>query len=414
MKNEGILMKQLRTFGLAGFAVFSASFGFMMADTFLSLFARERLTIDLALIGSIIAIRHLAQVFLRVPIGALSDYVGRKKMILLGLFCYASALGIFVTTQHWTHLILGILVHAIGMSNLYPAVFALVGDCYPEEIGAGFGKFFMMLDGGAFIAPIIGGKLLSSERFGFSYKTLFALDMMIVSVGFIVTLLFMKDSLPESHRMKYNSFIQLFRSNFQKSFTRARSLIHSRSAFAANIAIFFLGFPMILIGTFFPLLGDDRGLTKDNIGMIMGVRRFFPWIFYIPLGKISDRYGSFIPTIITFMIIGLSLFTIPFIFSMLAYTVLLMAISIAFGIGFPALSKALLFRVPETDRGVALGTWGAFVAVGRTTASLVLGILASLYGLEATFILTAGIQFLGAILFFRIFLPLRESSINVL
>ncbi len=407
------MMKQLRTFGVASFAAFSASFGFMMADTFLSLFARERLAIDLALIGSIVAIRHLTQVFLRVPIGALSDYVGRKKMILLGLFCYAIALGIFVVTQHWTHLILGMLVHAIGMSSLIPALFALVGDCYTKEVGLGFGKFFMMLDGGSLIAPIIGGKLLSSQRLGFSYKTLFTADMIIVSIGFIVTLLFMKDSLPESRRMKYRSLTQLLRSNFQKSFTRARSLIHSRSAFAANIAIFFFGFPMILIGTFFPLLGDERGLTKDNIGMVMGVRRFFPWMFYIPLGKISDRYGSFVPTIITFTIVGLSLFTMPFFFSLMAYTVFLMGVSIAFGIGFPALTKALLLRVPETDRGVALGTWGAFVAIGRTAASLVLGILASFYGLEVTFILTALLQFLGAILFFRIFTPLRKPTINL-
>lgn len=404
-------MKRLRTFGVASFAVFSASFGFMMADTFLSLFARERLAIDLALIGSIVAIRHLTQVFLRVPIGALSDYVGRKKMILLGLFCYASALGIFVVTQHWTHLILGMLVQAIGMSSLFPALFALVVDCYPKEIGAGFGKFFMMLDGGALIAPIIGGKLLSSQRLGFSYKTLFTADMIIVSVGFIVTLLFMKDSLPESRRMKYRSLTQLLRSNFQKSFTRARSLIHSRSAFAANIAIFFLGFPMILIGTFFPLLGDERGLTKDNIGMVMGVRRFIPWTFYIPLGKISDRYGSFVPTIFTFTIIGLSLLIIPFTFSMLAYIILLMGVSIAFGIGFPALNKALLLEVLETDRGMALGTWGAFVAVGRTVASFVLGIIASLYGLEIIFIMTALIQFLGVFLFFKIFVPLRKTTI---
>lgn len=66
-------MKQLRTFGVASFAVFIASFGFIMAETFLSLFASERLAIDLALIGSIIGMRHLTQVFLRIPIGALSD-----------------------------------------------------------------------------------------------------------------------------------------------------------------------------------------------------------------------------------------------------------------------------------------------------------------------------------------------------
>lgn len=404
-------MKQLRTFGVASFAVFIASFGFIMADTFLSLFASEHLAIDLALIGSIVGIRHLTQVFLRIPIGALSDYIGRKKIILFGLFCYSSSMGILVVTQHWTHLILGMLVNSLGMSSLFPAMFALVGDCYPKEVGGGVGKFFMMIDGGAIIAPIIGGKLLSSQKLNFSYKTLFAVDMAIISVSFIVTLLFMKDSLPESRRRKYKSLLQLLRSNFQKSFTRAKDLIHNKSAFAANIAVLFMGFPMILIGTFFPLLGDERGLTKDDIGTVMGIRLFIPWLFYIPFGKISDRYGSFVSTIFSFTIISLSLFLIPFSFSLLAYIILLMGVSIAFGIGFPALNKALLLEIFETDRGVALGTWGAFVAVGRTVASFVLGIIASLYGLELIFIISALMQFLGAFLFFKIFVPLRKTTI---
>ncbi len=403
------MLKQFRVFGVASFAVFIASFGIIMADTFLSLFASECLSINLALIGSILGMRHLTQIFLRVPIGALSDYIGRKKMILFGLFCYSSSIGILIITQNWIHFFLGMLVYSLGMSSLFPAMFALVGDCYPKEIGAGLGKFFMMLDGGALIAPIIGGKLLSSQRLSVSYNTLFTVVLAIISVSFVVTLLFMKDSLPESRRRKYKSLLPLLRSNFQLSFTRAKNLIHNKNAFAASIAIFFMAFPMILIGTFFPLLGDERGLTKDEIGTVMGVKQFIPWMFYIPLGKISDRYGSFVSTIFSFSIISISLFMIPFSFSLLAYIILLMGVSIAFGIGFPALNKALLLEVLETDRGMALGTWGAFVAVGRTVASFVLGIIASLYGLEIIFLMSALMQLLGAVLFVRILIPLRKT-----
>ncbi len=170
--------------GMASFAVLSSQIGFVMAETFLSLFARNNLGISLAIIGSIFAMRHLVQIIIRLPLGALSDYIGRKRLILLGLFCYAITLSIFAVTHHWIHLMIGMLVHAIGMSSLYPALFALVGDCYPKDTGAGFGRIFMMLDGGALVAPIIGGYLLNTQSLGISYNRLFAIDAVIIFIAF--------------------------------------------------------------------------------------------------------------------------------------------------------------------------------------------------------------------------------------
>jgi len=393
---------------MASFAVLSAQTGFVMAETFLSLFAREDLGINLAFIGSLFAVRHFVQIFLRLPMGALSDYVGRKRIILLGLFCYASTLGIYTMTQHWIHLLFGLLVHAVGMSSLFTALFALVGDCYPKNTGTGFAKIFMMLDGGSLVAPIIGGRLLSSQQLGITYQILFTIDTIIVFIGFFATLLLMKDSLPESRRLPYESLPKLLRTHLQDSFTRARHLIHDRYVLVACVTMIFLGFPMILTSTFFPLFGDDRGLTKDEIGLAMGIRSAIPAIFYIPLGKISDKYGPFAPTIFSLIAIGTSLLLVPFYYSLLAYIILLMLTSISWGIGTPAISKTLLLGVTETDRGMALGTWGVFVSFGRTIASVSLGLFASFFGLAATFLISAIMLFVGAVIFFKLYIPYTE------
>ncbi len=213
----------------------------------------------------------------------------------------------------------------------------------------------------------------------------------------------MKDSIPESDRLPYTRLSILLRSHLKISFIRAKELIHNRFVLASSITTIFLGFPIILLSTFFPLFGDDRGLTNTEIGLAVGTRGIIPTIFYIHLGKIADRYGPYLPTIISLVTLGVSLFAIPYTSSLLAYIGLLMLSSISWGIGMTAINKMLLMGVPKTDRGMALGTFGVFISTGRTIASVTLGICASIFGLEVIFTITAIMLFIGAIMFHVIF-----------
>ncbi len=56
-----------------------------------------------------------------------------------------------------------------------------------------------------------------------------------------------------------------------------------------------------------------------------------------------------------------------------------------YSIAFPALGIEAIRRVPSENRGVALGTWAAFLDFGLGVGAPLLGVIAGLAGLQATF-----------------------------
>ncbi len=110
----------------------------------------------------------MAVYMLSIPGGYLADSVfGAKRAVLIG--GWIIALGHFTLATTWAaSFYVGLILVALGTGLLKPSISALVGALYREgdtRRDAGFSLFYMGINIGAFIAPLVTGFLAQSETF---------------------------------------------------------------------------------------------------------------------------------------------------------------------------------------------------------------------------------------------------------
>ncbi len=142
---------------LAGFA--GAAFG--LTVPYLTLIARDR-GISLRVIGVMAASYLIAQMFLQMPFGALSDRVGRTPLIALGFAVEGVATGGFVFAESAPAFIGLRVVQGVALAMIMPALRALIADVTPMEVrGRAYAWLFAAFGGGLMLGPPIGGTLAS-------------------------------------------------------------------------------------------------------------------------------------------------------------------------------------------------------------------------------------------------------------
>lgn len=126
---------------------------------FLTLSARDH-GVSLTAIGIMASSYLLAQMFLQLPMGALSDRVGRIVPITLGLLIEASATAGFALADHTITFILLRVGQGVGVAILFPSYRALVADSTPlERRGQAYAVAGAAFTGGLLFGPPIGGAL---------------------------------------------------------------------------------------------------------------------------------------------------------------------------------------------------------------------------------------------------------------
>ena len=104
-----------------------AVFTLVMFGTFIGVHLNN-LAASALIIGFVFTSRNIIQIFLRVPLSEISQYVGRKPMIITGMMGYTLALGLLYLADNWIIALIATLVLGVAMSAHWPSVFAYIGD----------------------------------------------------------------------------------------------------------------------------------------------------------------------------------------------------------------------------------------------------------------------------------------------
>jgi EmrB/QacA subfamily drug resistance transporter len=127
--------------------------------------------------------------------GRLGDWLGRKRMFLLGVagFTLASVLcGIA-----WSPgiLIAGRILQGLTATVMAPQVLASIRVLFPaSEQGAALGLYGATFGLANILGQILGGALVSWQPFGFTWQAIFLINVPIGFVAFVGSLLFLGDS----------------------------------------------------------------------------------------------------------------------------------------------------------------------------------------------------------------------------
>ncbi|HEY7031199.1 MAG TPA: MFS transporter [Thermomicrobiales bacterium] len=142
--------------------VFVWAFAFGLTMPFLTLTARDR-GVSLDAIGLIAASFLLTQIVFQVPLGALSDRVGRAGPLATGIALFSLATVGFTQADSAAAFMLLRAAQGVAFALGLPAYRALVADVTaPDQRGRAYATLGMAYSGGLLLGPAIGGLLVHS------------------------------------------------------------------------------------------------------------------------------------------------------------------------------------------------------------------------------------------------------------
>jgi len=158
---------------------FFATFGGAIIGIFAIPLYLIRFGINVTMIGLLTTALFLSSAIVRLPAGKLSDSIGRRPVILLGLIL--EAIGVFgFLSPSFGVIALASIVTGIGMGLANPAGFALLADIVsPRMRGFAMGTSSTSLQLGVFVGPAIMGFVASV----YDYPAVFILTAITTMVA---------------------------------------------------------------------------------------------------------------------------------------------------------------------------------------------------------------------------------------
>ncbi len=137
---------------------------------------------------------------------------------------------------------------------------------------------------------------------------------------------------------------------------------------------------------FFPLLGDQIGLSGALIALILTAKSFFGGSLMAPLiGKVADRFDKIL-LLLSFLVLSLIVVAIiPLITSFLVFLVLFFLLGVVNG-GIQIIPMTLIADSDEiTGKGLGLGVVKTSNNMGRVVSPLIFSLLASTQSIAYSF-----------------------------
>jgi MFS family permease len=340
----------------------------------------------LNMVGGILSAYAIPQVLLRIPLGLWSDRLGRRKPLVAAgiIFSSLGALGLGLSS---TSGLLFLSRIATGIGAAAWVVFPLYFSAYypANESGKAFG-LINFVQNIALIAATAGGGFIA-EAFGLDRPFFVAASLGIFA---LLALAATRES-PIGHPE-----VQAWRTSLSIA---ARPLLIAVSlvAILLNFAIFtgVLGF--------IPIYAKDIGASSSQLGLITMINLGFSALGTLAAVRVRQKLGYRTTIICGALLIGASLFAIPFIKSV----PLLMAVQVSCGLGSGVLMTLFMILsvrgLPQQHQATAMGVYQAIYAVGMLVGPLVSGFLGGGSGLSTVFYLAASCVFLVAV---AAFLPM--------
>lgn len=365
--------------------------GAYMRIPILPLFARS-LGADNLQVGIITSSFMLAAGLLCLPLGIMSDRLGRKRLILSGLL--VSAIGSLLLGFCRTPLqMMGVYVlSGAGIAAFAPTMMSFVTDISPKtHLGRSYGWYTMAMYGGMSLGPAMGG---FAGQF-FSFEWVFGISGIIAFVMFWIVVGCLPRRKNPSH---HNGVVR------RGSRTIFRELLRNRALLACWLVTLISCFGLGVFVTFVSLHASDKGVGVGQIGLIFGTQALVNAVCRIPFGHLSDRVRDRSKLVLSGLLgysaaiagIGLS-GSLPYFLA----SAFLMGISM--GVAFTAVGALISEVVPADSRGLAMGGYNTSIYIGMMLSGLVMGFVTRELGFQAGFLITALLNAVGAVSFGLLF-----------
>jgi len=383
---------------------FSARLGYQMARApVLPRFAQE-VGADAWLIGLIVGASTITGVLIKLPAGALSDILGRRRMLLLGSVFFAFPPFLYLLVEE-PYTLLGLrFLHGLATAIFSPVAAATVADLFRQGRGEKLGWFASAVEMGGAFGPLLGGSVVLAALAGTGEPELSDFHTTYLVVGTLGVLAFLMVLLLPIGRVYPGtgpapstaapgvSGRKLFWQGV-KEVAGNRTILIASSVESAV----FLGVSALL--GFLPLYARNvLGLGDAYLGLLIWVPLVMAMAGKPVAGRISDRIGRK-PVILVGLALCIAMLPLVPVTTRLAGLLLEGAI---FGLGMAIVTPATTALVADLCKagnyGAAMGVFGTIWDIGDASGPILAGaIIFALGTLEtASAYLTAFAAIAGA------------------
>jgi len=339
----------------------------------------EGLGANLAMIGLYGSAVGVAMVLLSVPIGGLSDRLGRKGVMLMGFALFTLVPIVYILSSTPIHLLTARLLLGVAQGSTFG-----IGFIWIHEVTQGrarsmaHGLYMTSMGIGFTTGPILGGFATSA----WGYTAAFAISSLLGAIGLVCLLLVRGGT--ELPMRDQN------RASMREALADPRVL-------AAGVSNFINSLLYSTLITFYPLYGALIGLASSEIGLGLTVRGLLSTVIRFPSGAVS-RGRVILPLIFT-SLGGSAVILILMSWSTGLGAVLLLmgAQGLVYGVYLTAGNIYVTQEAHPEHRGAAMGVYSSFANVSNVVCPLAVGGIGQLYGLSAAFQVAGSVSFLGVV-----------------
>jgi MFS family permease len=324
-------------------------------------------------IGFIVGISTVTGIFFKLPAGAVSDLIGRKKTLLAGLVVFAVIPFTYLLVGNYQLLILIRFLHGFATAIYGPVAMAVVMDAAGSRKGELLSWFSSVTIIGNLVGAPVGGFILYRLATGapalFDFQVVYLASGIAGFLSLALALMVLRgpETVERSNGLKES--LRRFTSGIKEVLSDRRVVITSSMEGLQNMKVGALE-------AFLPIYAVKvAGLNEFQAGLLWGVQVLVTILSKPVMGRTSDRYGRR-PLIIGGMVLcALSFGAIPLFKSFY----LLLVTATFFGLGEALVTSSTAALVAdicqERHFGTAMGTFGTIFDVGHAAGPIVAGLL---------------------------------------
>ncbi|WP_412679668.1 MFS transporter [Brevibacillus choshinensis] len=328
--------------------------------------------------------------------GPISDRIGRRIMLLIGLIGLAMSTILFAFSDSLALLITARFVQGLAAAATWPTALALLADLFPPKMrGVIMGIALTAISTGTLLGAPIGGWLFEAS----GHRTPFLVAAAFTVINLVLVYFFLKEesSRSESEKLQVGGFLR-----------------HPQVAFIAGVVLLAEISLCLLEPTLPVFLTEKLSTTPATIGLLFAIMTLAYGLIAPVAGSLSSRVNPF-----TLMFVGIISLAVFMPFLALAETLWQSALAMALvgaSVGF-TLSPTLATLGEIIDRGgsgaygTAYSLFNMFHGVGMVAGPLAGGILTDVLPASAAIIIVAASVFSFGILMY-VMLRLKQTSLT--
>ncbi|MCH5144318.1 MFS transporter [Desulfovibrio sp. UIB00] len=344
-------------------------------------------------VGLAVGISTVTGILFKLPAGALSDVVGRRRTMLAGLVVFGLMPFAYFFIDSYRALIVVRFLHGLATAIYGPVAMAVVAEVAGPRRGELLSWFSSVGIIGTLLGAPIGGLVLDVNTSGgpvlWQFRMVFALSAVSGMAALLLGLKTLGGDAPPETEHASGSGLQRFRQGIAEVLSDRRLVTASAVEGVQNMG-------MGALEAFLPIYAVTVvGLSEFQAGLLWGVQIIVTMLSKPLLGKMSDSRGRRGLIVAGLILCGGALGAIPFLHAFLP----LLATCLVFGMGEALVTSSSAALVADMCRdrrfGSAMGAFGTIFDVGHASGPICAGLLIGWGGYQVSFPLLAVFIFLS-------------------